>query len=154
MAYSFIDATYQTSFVEGAGNNPAADANSNITVNPGNHLPGIPAHQLKLGGSYNLTDKWSIGATVIGASSQYLFGDEANLTPPLPGYVRLDLQTRYDLAPNVQLFAWARNVTNASYYTYGTSRRRRRSRSPRRRERAIPGATAPRRPWRSTAACA
>ena len=120
VAYSFIDATYQTSFVEGAGNNPAADANSNITVNPGNHLPGIPAHQLKLGGSYNLTDKWSIGATVIGASSQYLFGDEANLTPPLPGYVRLDLQTRYDLAPNVQLFAWARNVTNASYYTYGT----------------------------------
>ena len=120
VAYSFIDATYQTSFVEGAGNNPAADASSNITVNPGNHLPGIPAHQLKLGGSYNLTDKWSIGATVIGASSQYLFGDEANLTPPLPGYVRLDLQTRYDLAPNVQLFAWARNVTNASYYTYGT----------------------------------
>jgi len=120
VAYSFIDATYQTSFVEGAGDNPAADANGNITVNPGNHLPGIPAHQLKLGGSYNLTDKWSIGATVIGASSQYLFGDEANLTPPLPGYVRLDLQTRYDLAPNVQLFAWARNVTNASYYTYGT----------------------------------
>ena len=120
VAYSFIDATYQTSFVEDAGNNPAADANGNITVNPGNHLPGIPTHQLKLGGSYNLTDKWSIGATVIGASSQYLFGDEANLTPPLPGYVRLDLQTRYDLAPNVQLFAWARNVTNASYYTYGT----------------------------------
>jgi len=120
VAYSFIDATYQTSFVEGAGDNPGADANGSITVNPGNHLPGIPAHQLKLGGSYNLTDKWSIGATVIGASSQYLFGDEANLTPPLPGYVRLDLQTRYDLAPNVQLFAWARNVTNASYYTYGT----------------------------------
>ena len=120
VAYSFIDATYQTSFVEGAGDNPAADANGNITVNPGSRLPGIPAHQLKLGGSYNLTDKWSVGATVIGASSQYLFGDEANLTPPLPGYVRLDLQTRYDLAPNVQLFAWARNVTNASYYTYGT----------------------------------
>jgi iron complex outermembrane receptor protein len=120
VAYAFIDATYQTSFVAGAGNNPAADANGNITVNPGSRLPGIPAHQLKLGGSYNLTDKWSVGATVIGASSQYLFGDEANLTPPLSGYVRLDLQTRYDLAPNVQLFAWARNVTNASYYTYGT----------------------------------
>jgi outer membrane receptor protein involved in Fe transport len=34
--------------------------------------------------------------------------------------VRLDVQTRYDVAPNVQLFAWARNVTNASYSTYGT----------------------------------
>jgi outer membrane receptor protein involved in Fe transport len=119
-AYAFIDATYQTSFVEGAGNNPAADANGNITVNPGNHLPGIPAHQLKVGGSYKLTDKWTVGGTVIGATSQYLFGDEANLTAPLPGYVRLDVQTRYDVAPNVQLFAWARNVTNASYSTYGT----------------------------------
>jgi outer membrane receptor protein involved in Fe transport len=119
-AYAFIDATYRTGFVEGSGNNPAADANGNITVSPGSRLPGIPAHQVKLGGSYRVTDKWTVGATVIGASSQYLFGDEANLTPPLPGYVRLDLQTRYDVAPNVQLFAWARNVTNASYATYGT----------------------------------
>ncbi|HEY4170710.1 MAG TPA: TonB-dependent receptor [Reyranella sp.] len=120
VAYGFIDATYQTRFVEGAGNNPAADANGNITVNPGKHLPGIPSHQVKAGASYKVTDKWTVGATVIGVSSQYLFGDEANLTPPLPGYVRLDLQTRYEVSPNVQLFAWARNVTNASYYTYGT----------------------------------
>jgi outer membrane receptor protein involved in Fe transport len=120
VTYAFIDATYQTSFVEGAGNNPAADANGNITVNPGNHLPGIPAHQVKAGASYKVTDKWSVGATLIGNSGQYLFGDEANLTPQLPGYLRLDLQTRYDLTPNIQLFAWARNITNASYYTHGT----------------------------------
>lgn len=118
--YAFIDATYQTGFVEAAGNNPAADAGGNITVNPGSHLPGIPAHQVKLGASYKLTDKWTVGATAIGVGSQYLFGDDANLTPPLPGYVRLDLETRYDVAANVQLFAWVRNATNASYATFGT----------------------------------
>jgi iron complex outermembrane receptor protein len=119
VAYALIDATYQTSFVEGAGNNPAADASGNITVNAGNRLPGIPAHQLKLGGAYRLTDKWTLGASALAASGIYLVGDEANLTPPLPGYFRLDLNTSYQLAPNLQLFAWARNVTNAAYSTYG-----------------------------------
>jgi iron complex outermembrane receptor protein len=119
-AYALIDATYQTTFVEGGGNNPAAGPDGTLTVVPGNHLPGIPAHQLKLGASYKVTDKWTVGATALGASSQYLFGDAANRTPPLAGYVRLDLETRYDLSRNVELFAWARNVTNAAYATYGT----------------------------------
>ncbi len=50
----------------------------------------------------------------------YLFGDEANLTPPLPGYFTLDLNTSYQLTDHVQLFAWAENITNARYYTFGT----------------------------------
>jgi outer membrane receptor protein involved in Fe transport len=119
-SYAYTDATYEASFVEGAGDNPAADGNGNITVNPGNHLPGIPSHQVKLGATYKIADRWSVGATAIGTSSQYLFGDEANLTAPLPGYVRLDFETRYYAAANVELFAWAHNVANASYATYGT----------------------------------
>ena len=43
--------------------NPAADANGNITVQPGNHLPGIPLHQFKASAYYNVTDKWTVGAT-------------------------------------------------------------------------------------------
>ena len=86
IAYTYIDATYQSGFVESAGNNPAADANGNITIQRGNRLPGIPANQVKLGVYYKVTDKWTVGATAIGASTAFLFGDEANLTPPLPGY--------------------------------------------------------------------
>jgi hypothetical protein len=41
--YSFIDATFQSSFDEAAGNNPAADLNGNITVQPGARLPGPSA---------------------------------------------------------------------------------------------------------------
>lgn len=120
VAYSHIDATFQNGFVEASGNNPAADANGNVTVSPGSRLPGIPANQLKFGATFKVTDKWTVGATAIAASSSYLFGDEANLTSPLPGYFTMDLSTSYQLTKNVQLFAWAQNITNARYYTFGT----------------------------------
>jgi len=120
LAYSFIDATYQSSFVESAGNNPAADANGNTTVQPGDRLPGIPANQLKFGVYWNVTDEWTVGAIGVAASSSYLVGDAANLTPPLPGYFTLNLGTAYQVTKDVQLFAWVENVTNARYYTFGT----------------------------------
>lgn len=118
--YAYINATYRSGFVESAGNNPAGDADGNLTVQPGNRLPGIPAQQVKLGVYYKATDKWTVGATAIVASSAYLFGDEANLTPPLPGYFTLNLSTSYQVTEHVQLFAWAENITNARYYTFGT----------------------------------
>ena len=69
VAYTYVDATFQSGFVEASGNNPAADADGNITIQPGNRLPGIPANQLKFGAYYKVTDKWTVGATAIAASS-------------------------------------------------------------------------------------
>jgi outer membrane receptor protein involved in Fe transport len=120
VAYTYTDATFQSGFTESAGSNPAADANGNITIQRGNRIPGIPVNQVKLGVYYKVTDKWTVGATAIGASTAFLFGDEANLTPPLPGYFTMNLSTSYQLTDNIQLFAWAQNITNARYYTFGT----------------------------------
>jgi outer membrane receptor protein involved in Fe transport len=120
VAYTYTDATFQTVFTESAGNNPAADPNGNITIQRGNRIPGIPVNQVKLGVYYKATDKWTVGATAIGASTAFLFGDEANLTPPLPGYFTMNVSTSYQLTDHIQLFAWAQNVTNARYYTFGT----------------------------------
>jgi iron complex outermembrane receptor protein len=120
LAYTYTDATYQTGFVEAAGSNPAADANGNITINPGARLPGVPAHQGKLGLTYHVTDQWTIGGVLIAQSGQFLFGDEANLTPQLPAFVTLNLSTSYQLTPHIQLFAAVDNVTDEKYYTFGT----------------------------------
>jgi iron complex outermembrane receptor protein len=118
--YSRIQATYLNSFIESSEYNPEADDNGNITVNPGNYLPGIPQNIIKFGGSYNITPKWSIGVSATGQTSTYLYGDEANLTTPLPGYVVANLITHYQITPKVQIFGTIDNFTGARYYNYGT----------------------------------
>jgi len=120
LAYSYTDATYQTGFVEAAGSNPAANADGNIVIRPGDRLPGVPVHQAKLGLTWHVTDQWTVGAVLLAQSGQYLFGDDANLTPQLPGFVTLNLSTSYQVAPNIQLFGLVENVTDTKYYTYGT----------------------------------
>ncbi len=120
LAYTYTDATYQTGFVEAAGSNPAAGPAGTVAINPGNRLPGIPAHQGKLGLTWRVTDQWTVGAVAIAQSGAFLFGDEANLTPRLPGFITLNLSTSYQLTHSVQLFASVENVTDAKYYTYGT----------------------------------
>ena len=120
LGYSYIDAIFQSGFTELSQNNPAADANGNIQVQAGNHLPGIPTNQIKLGFDYELTEAWTIGGTGIAASGRYLFGDEANLTPKTPAYFVLNLHTSYQLTPNLQLFGLLQNAFNTTYYTFGT----------------------------------
>ena len=120
LQYAYTDATFQTPFTANSGDNPQADDDGNIAVRKGNRLPGVPQNQVKFGLSYRVTQKWTVGGTGIAASGSYLFGDEANLTPKLPAYVTLNLNTQYQLTRNIQLFGQVQNVTDQRYYTYGT----------------------------------
>jgi outer membrane receptor protein involved in Fe transport len=120
IAYTYTDATVQTGYVEAAGSNPDADANGNITIKPGDALPGIPRTTLKLGFDSPLTAKWRIGADGLYQSGQYLIGDEANLTPRLPGFFTVNAHTSYDFTPRVQLFVNVQNLFDKRYFTFGT----------------------------------
>ncbi len=118
--YSYTDATARTRYVESAGSNPAGDANGNIVVQPGDGLPGIPRTVLKLGVDAEMTAAWHAGADAQLQSGQFLIGDEANLTPRLPGYFTLNLHTSYAVTSHVQVFANLQNALDRKYYTFGT----------------------------------
>jgi outer membrane receptor protein involved in Fe transport len=120
LGYSFIDATFQTPFTEQSPNNPGADANGNIFIQSGDRLPGIPQNILKFGADYAITDAWTVGGSALAEAGQYLFGDEANLTPTTPPYFVLNLHTTYQVTKNFQLFAKIDNAFDAQYYTYGS----------------------------------
>ncbi len=118
--YAHTDATYQTGFVEAAGSNPAADANGNLTITKGDHFPGVPIDQIKLGLDVRATERLTLGLVAIGRGPAFLQDDEANLTPPLPGYVVSNLSGAYQLNSHLQLFARVENATNLRYDSYGT----------------------------------
>jgi len=119
-SYTYTNATFQSAFVESSPNNPEANTDGNILVQPGDRLPGVPLHLVKLGAQYKVTDAWTVGMTGVAASGQFLFGDEANLTKQLPGYVVLNFNTSYQVTPRIQLYGSVQNVLNTRYYIYGT----------------------------------
>jgi len=118
--YAFVDATYQFTGMVASPNNPFADDNGQVSVKPGNHIPGIPRHLGKVGFDYWVTPKFKVGMDTTLVGEQYYIGDESNQNPKLPFYYRLDLHASYQVLDNIQIFGMINNVTNAHYATYGT----------------------------------
>jgi iron complex outermembrane receptor protein len=123
--YTFVDATYQSFLTLSGVNNPMATVDpvtgsSIINVVPGNHIPGIPAHRVKLGAEYAITDAWKLGADLNYFGSQYLVHDDSNLNPKVPAYWVVNLHTSYQITKNVQVFGLVQNLFNQHYYSAGT----------------------------------
>ena len=118
-SYSLIDATFESALTLHSPNNPVADAAGNIHVKPGDHLPGVPQHRVKLNADYRSTDGWSAGGNLVVASEQYFFGDQSNQNSTLGGYWVVNVHASYRLAPGVEIFALAQNLFDARYATFG-----------------------------------
>jgi outer membrane receptor protein involved in Fe transport len=118
-SYAFTEATFQTPLLLNT-NSPAADANGNEQVEPGDRIPGIPKHRANLVVNYSLSDYVTVGGSVEGQSGSFRFGDEANLTPPLDGYTIVDLNASYSPRKNLTFFAVLNNAFDKHYYTYGS----------------------------------
>ena len=121
LRYNHIDATFQSTFVAASPNNSTAGANGAITVSPGDRVPGIPVNSAKLRAEFNLSERWALGATVVYASSQYAHGDENNqdVHGQVPGYTAVNLDTQFQIAPDLQLFANVSNLFNRAYQNFG-----------------------------------
>jgi outer membrane receptor protein involved in Fe transport len=136
LSYSYVEATFQSSFVVSAESNSSADADGNILVRPGDRMPLIPLHTGRLVLDYDFSERWNLGATLIVSSGSYLHGDENNanmaggtngegavISPDgtgwIPGYAALNLHGTYHVTKSVELFARMANVLNREYATAG-----------------------------------
>jgi len=121
-SYSYIDATYQSAWTESSPSNSSADANGNIDVKPGDHLPGIPANTVKLQLDYAATAKWKVGANLTWRGGIYAQGDENNqdVNGKIAGYLLIDLDTSYQVTKQLQVFANITNLLDKRYASFGT----------------------------------
>ncbi|MBK3659654.1 TonB-dependent receptor [Bradyrhizobium diazoefficiens] len=117
-SYTFVDARFLDALTLGS-NSPFADADGNIQVLPGDQIPAIPRHRVKVGVDYAVTDDWKVGGNALFVSSQYLVGDESNQYSKLPSYTVFSLHTSYQVTKNLQLYGKVDNIFDNRYATYG-----------------------------------
>jgi outer membrane receptor protein involved in Fe transport len=137
LAYSYVQATFQSSFAVNAPSNSTADAFGNIEVQPGDRMPLVPQHNGRLVLDYELNKHVDVGANLIVVSGSYLHGNENNanvagttdaatgayISPDgtgwIPGYVQLNCNGTYRFNDNLEIFARMTNALNRNYYTAG-----------------------------------
>jgi iron complex outermembrane recepter protein len=88
-------------------------------VQPGDRLPLVPDHQVKLGGLLSMPVGLQFGADIRYIGQQWLRGDEANETSRLDGYVVTNLRAGFSRA-NWELSAIVTNVFDNQAATFGT----------------------------------
>ena len=114
--YSYVRATFEDEFQYAR----AVDGNVEaFTVEKGDRLPGIPAHNIKIGADYHLNKQLTVGMTASYHSSQFYRGDEANVDKKVDSYQVVNMHARYKVNKNFQVFAKVDNLFDSEYETFG-----------------------------------
>ena len=117
-SYTLLDATFQDRLTLSSPPHPNA-LDGEIEVEPGDFLPGVPRRQFRAGADIRAADRVVLGARLLGDSTRYLRGDEANLLEPVGSAWRGDLWSRIELTPSLDLDLEVSNVTDREYATFG-----------------------------------
>lgn len=119
-AWQGIRAVYRSGFQMPSPNNSEA-VGGNIIVNPGNRMPGIPAHALKLRVEWTPDRAWAVGLGANWYGRQHVRGDENNrdANGPLPGYAVANLVVRYAFERGWELTAKVDNLFDRRYDSFG-----------------------------------
>ena len=138
-SYSYVRATYDSdiSFVSPSNSTEDLANDSAIYAKPGDRIPSIPQHQLKLRGQYAITPDWNIGTNIVGYSSSYVWGNENNAHQSnatrcvanngncatgdgkVGGYFVVNLDTQYNIGGGWKAFAKAINIFDRDYNVSG-----------------------------------
>ncbi|WP_321850863.1 TonB-dependent receptor [Burkholderia diffusa] len=121
VSYSYVDATYRSTWTESSASNSSANAQGNIVVRSGDRIPGIPSSTVKLRLDYAATPKWNVGTNITYRSGVFARGDENNqdANGKVPGYVLIDLDTTWQVTKHLQLFASITNLLDKHYASFG-----------------------------------
>jgi len=117
--YTYLEATFEDEFAALSPNHPFANEEGEIAVSDGDDIPGLPDHQLKLGGDYAFGNGLSIGGDLRYNSGQFMRGDESNQLEKLDDYVVVNLRAAWRFSPNVELFVRGDNVFDEDYENFG-----------------------------------
>lgn len=119
--YTFLDATFQSSFSESSPSNSSADDDGVIQVSPGNRIPANPRHVLKIRTDWAVTSRLFVGANLLLSSGSYARGDEDNqdINGQLPGYALVNIDGRFLVSGNFEVFARVNNVFDRRYSNFG-----------------------------------
>ncbi len=120
--YAYVDATFETNATIGAAGNPAlgGDEAAVANVRPGNKLPGVAPHQVKVGVTYQITPEWRVGALARFATGKFLVNDPTNLNPTTGSFGVFTFNTAYRVTENIEVYGFVENAFNARYATFGT----------------------------------
>ncbi|MDR5856011.1 TonB-dependent receptor [Caballeronia sp. LZ062] len=119
-SYSYVNATYRSTWIENSASNSKADGDGNITVHSGDRIPGIPANTVKLRVDYQPISRWNIGTNLTYRGDVFARGDENNqdVNGSVAGYVLIDLDTSYNVTKQLQVYATVKNLLNKRYANF------------------------------------
>jgi iron complex outermembrane recepter protein len=135
VAYSYLQAVFDDSAClvseanSSAGSSAACTGEDEIEVRPGNRLPGLPQHSLKLTLDLQATPDWRVGAQLGAYSGQFVRGNENNAhhadgndyfgSGRVGGHAVLNLTASWRVSPGVELFGKLNNVFDRRYASAG-----------------------------------
>lgn len=123
LRYQFLRATFETPLTLPGENHPDATVDASgrrtISITPGDSIPGLPTHLLKVGATTEPFQRMSLGVSGLLVSSSYYRGDESNQIAPVPGYFVVNADAAYKVLSRLTLFLEARNLLGAKYETFG-----------------------------------
>jgi iron complex outermembrane receptor protein len=121
LRYTFLDATFRSSFSASSPANSSADADGVIEVVPGHRIPANPRHILKLRVDWTVAPQFLVGVNLLTSAGAYARGDENNqdVNGRLPGYAVVNLDGRYLATKRFEIFARVNNVFDRRYANFG-----------------------------------
>lgn len=123
-SYALLHASYESALLLPGGAHPDAiggdpDGGGQIQVEPGDRIPGLPAHSLRARFGVRPVRQLYLGLSLRAQSAQYLRGDESNQLAPVDGFATVDAEASYEPLTGLFVFVQARNLFDAEYETFG-----------------------------------